>query len=337
MQSEGSVHPRRLTPGRKAETNPEMIRIVAIGAGAHSRENHLPALARYNREHPGVISLAALCDLCPDRAESMSRQFGFHHWYTDIDQMLDRESPDACIAVTPVPKTAEIVLPRLDANLPLLMEKPPGATLEQAAAINEKATLSGLPVMVSMNRRFAPVIAFARSALNGRRLESISGSMLRTGRVEPEFFYGTGIHAIDTMRHLAGDLASHSARSKSVQGVRWYSVEMDFVGGARGHLEVQPTCGCVSERYELRGDDFRILARFMGDDSGTVTVWEGGRAETTNLQADPSLSFVENGTYAETAAFITAIRENRPPHPSPESVLQSVEVCATILENAADD
>ena len=37
-----------------------MIKLVVLGAGNHSRRNHLPALARYVDEHPGEVELAEL-------------------------------------------------------------------------------------------------------------------------------------------------------------------------------------------------------------------------------------------------------------------------------------
>ena len=311
-----------------------MIKLVVIGAGEHSRQNHLSALNRYHLNHPGEVSLSALCDLRRDQVESARQQFGFERCYTDIDEMLAHESPDGCIAITPVPVTGQVIMRLITEGIPLLMEKPPGASLKEAEAINDQVKRSGVPVMVSMNRRFAPVIEYARSAVNGRRIERIRATMLRTGRIEPEFFYGTGMHALDAMRHLAGDISDTTARSHKVEGVRWYSVEMDFITGARGHLEVMPTCGCVSEQYELLGHDYRVQARFMGDGSGTVTRWENGTIETTNLLSDEPPAFVENGAYDETVEFIASIREKRPPRPSPEMVLQSVEVCERIIKEA---
>jgi predicted dehydrogenase len=311
-----------------------MINLVVIGAGAHSLHNHLPALQRYLLEHPREISLSALCDLRRDHVESVSRQFGFERSYTDMEEMLAHESPDGCMAITPVAITGEVTARLITEGFPVLMEKPPGVSLEEAKAINDRVKSSEVPVMVSMNRRFAPVIARALSAVGGRPIEWIRATMLRTQRVEPEFFYGTGIHSLDAMRHLGGDIGDFTARSRAVDGVRWYSVEMDFVGGAQGHLEVMPTCGCVSEQYELLGRDYRILARFMGDGSGTVTKWEDGTVQTIECLSDETPEFEENGAYDETCEFIASIREGRQPYPSPETVLQSVEVCEQVIKDA---
>jgi predicted dehydrogenase len=311
-----------------------MIKLVVIGAGDHSRLNHLSALQRYNLEHPGEVVLSALCDLRREHVESIGRQYGFERTYTNIDEMLARESPDGCIAITPVPITRKITVRLLAEGIPLLIEKPPGANLAEAEAINERVKQTGIPVMVSMNRRFAPVITHAQSAVAGRHIERIRATMLRTRRVEPEFFYGTGMHSLDAMRHLGGDIGDYTARYSEVEGIRWYSVEMDFIDGASGQLEVMPTCGCVSEKYELLGDGFRVQANFMGDDSGTVNMWEDGDFDTKVLRTKETQEFEENGAYDETVEFIASIRDKRQPYPTPERVLQSVEICEQIIKDA---
>ena len=112
-----------------------MLRVAVIGAGNHSRANHLPALARYVSEHRGELELAALCDLRRDVAEEMSKAYGFTRAHTDMDEMLAGEKLDGCIAVTPVSVTARVAERVILAGVPLLMEKPPGATPAEAVEI----------------------------------------------------------------------------------------------------------------------------------------------------------------------------------------------------------
>ena len=76
-----------------------MIRMVLAGCGEHSRTSHATPLARYASEHPGEIELVAACDLNADKAAEFCRSFGFLKPYTDFDQMLAQEKPDACICM----------------------------------------------------------------------------------------------------------------------------------------------------------------------------------------------------------------------------------------------
>ncbi|NJL32515.1 MAG: Gfo/Idh/MocA family oxidoreductase [Phycisphaerales bacterium] len=133
-----------------------MLKLVVLGAGNHSRQYHLPALARYVNDHPGEVELAALCDLDESLAATMAAQFGFKQIYTNLDEMLRVEKPDGCIAITPISVMAEICARVVHAKIPLLMEKPPGATANEARAIVDLVQKADARVMVSVNRRFDP-------------------------------------------------------------------------------------------------------------------------------------------------------------------------------------
>jgi predicted dehydrogenase len=59
------------------------------------------------------------------------------------------------------PATKEIAARMIRAAIPLLMEKPPGATPDEAREIVELVKGTGAWVMVSMNRRFDPALRAA--------------------------------------------------------------------------------------------------------------------------------------------------------------------------------
>jgi len=309
-----------------------LIKIVVLGAGSHSQHNHLPALARYVSTHPGQVSLAGLCDLRLGHAEEMAAQYGFARAYSDLDEMLRIEEPDGCIAVTPIPVTLEVASRVVRAGVPLLMEKPPGATVAEARALVDLVREVGAQVMVSVNRRFDPALTAALNSWGDRRIEHLHARIVRVRRREPEFMYGTAIHPLDAIRAIAGDVASHSVAVREVEGVRWYVVYMTFESGATGVLEVMPTGGCLAESYEWYGHEAQVWVGTGDSDRGLARAWELGEQV---LEVDPSAGeppFVRNGTYAETAAFISALDEGCALHPSPAEVLQSVELCQCIQE-----
>jgi predicted dehydrogenase len=230
-----------------------MLKIVILGAGSHSQRNHLPSLARYAREYPGQIELAGLCDLRRDHAAQMAAQYGFARAYADLDEMLREVQPDGCVAVTPIPVTREISARVIRAGVPLLMEKPPGATLEEAREIVRLVHQTGSHVMVSMNRRFDPALRIALDWWGGRPLHYVRGTIVRVNRREPEFFYGTAIHPLDALREIAGDVRKSSVTERWEGGVRWYTVQLVFEQVTLGVLEVLPTAGSMAEAYELYG------------------------------------------------------------------------------------
>ena len=309
-----------------------MTKLVVLGAGAHSQANHLPALARYVSEYPGEVELAGLCDLRREHAEEMALKFGFARVYTDLDELLRVERPDACVAITPIPATAEIAARVMRAGVPLLMEKPPGATAAEARQVLDLAKGLHARVMVSMNRRFDPALRAALDWWGDRPISHLHGRIIRVDRREPDFMFGTAIHPLDAMRAIAGDIRDYKVDAQRVDGVRWYTIQLDFVGGTHGILEVLPSAGSAGESYELFGGGIRALAGAGDQDSGEVRCWQDGVLVLHDTPARGKPSFVCNGTYDETIAFLTAVREGRDLVPSPAQVLQSVDLCERIME-----
>lgn len=306
------------------------LRIGVLGAGDHSQRNHLPALQAYHNQHPGAVELVALCDLRLEHAAAVAERFGFPQVYTSLDEMLQVARLDACIAVTPVEQTVPLALRILQAGIPLLVEKPPGSTLPEARRLADLVDASGLPVMVSVNRRFDPALQAGLSWMADRPLSFLRATMARHARQDPDFITGTAIHLVDTIRYLGGDARVSHVRSWQVAGAVWTLAALEFESGASGILEILPTSGVLIEQYALFGPGYHLLVRVGGTDRGEALAWENGQPV---LAVQPALSqpeFILNGTLAETAAFLDALRENRPPQPTPRQVLGSVEICHSI-------
>ena len=311
------------------------LRIAAIGAGWHSRASHLPALRRCVAKSGGAFTLAAVCDVDEERAAGAAAEFGFEEAFADIGEMLDEARPDAVVAVTPLALNAPCGLDLIERGIPALVEKPPGATVEEARRLARAAAEAETPVMVSMNRRFDPSLTAGVSWMQDRAVHYVRGTMLRPNRTNPEFMTGTGIHAVDAVRALGGDVAASDCRTMDVNGITWYAVSLEFEGGARGTLEIIPTAGVAEERYELFADRRRVIIRTGMKDRGDLTCWDDGELV---LHADPAEGepfFVRDGTYAETREFLQSVRQGRRPSPTPQDVLQSVELCHEWREQSA--
>lgn len=314
----------------------QKIKLALLGIGNHSQMNHLPSLVRYAERHPDEIELAALCDLRGEEARAAAEKHGFARAYTDLGEMLKEEKPDGCIAVTPIQATLPVATQIIRAGVPLLMEKPPGANLEETRRIVDLVEETGARVMVSVNRRFDLALQGALSWKGDRSLEYLRVSMIRHRRVEPTFMQGTAIHAVDAMRHIAGDVRDCAVDVHTVAGARWYIAQFDFEGGQRGTLEVLTTGGRKSEQYELFGPDYSISARVADFDIGALKAWENGEL-VVDEESGPGLpEFVRNGAYDETVEFIAALREDRAPGPAPADVLPSVEICDALARAAAE-
>ncbi|WP_269542787.1 Gfo/Idh/MocA family protein [Cerasicoccus fimbriatus] len=308
-----------------------MKKIGLIGGGAHSRGNHLPSLKQYAAEHPGVIELSAFCDIDAEVAQRTAAEFGFARHYTSTDDMLASESLDGVIAVTPVSLTKSIAEQLIKAKLPFVIEKPPGVDVAQAKEICKLVAENNARVMVSVNRRFDPALVAAKEWMTGRKVEFFRATMFRNERREPQFFSETGLHVVDAMRWFAGDIASYQLTARDVNGVKWYRVDIQFVSGVAGLLEVYPTAGMRDEAYEFFGDGFRVHTSNGEMSTGEFMAWENNRQVIHNEPGKDQPGYIKNGTLAETAEFIASLVENRQPTPTPQDVLPSLQLCCEIL------
>jgi predicted dehydrogenase len=301
-----------------------------LGAGSHSQHNHLPALAELARRQPHTVELVALCDLRREHAESLAAQFGFQRVYTALESLLAAERLDGLIAVTPIPETARLVEQIFQAGIPILMEKPLGATLAEAERVASLVQSTGVPVMVSMNRRFDPALAAGLDWLGERPLVYLRAVMTRHARREDDFITGTGIHLLDTVLAIGGAVQSWQAQVSLVEGVKWVQANLTFTDGVTGWVEILPTAGRIGEQYEVFGPDYHLLVRVGGIDAGEVTAWENGKQVLSVQPAYQEPEFIANGTYAETAAFVAALRGERVFYPTPAQVLDTMKLCHAI-------
>jgi predicted dehydrogenase len=306
------------------------MKIAIIGAGRHSRQNHLPALARFARERPQSLVLAAVCDLSETEARGAAAEFGFQKAFTDIVEMLAIEKPDACIAITPVSATAAVAAQIIGKGIPLLMEKPLGGSIEEGKRIVELQEKAGVPVMVSLNRRFDPAVRAARDWIGGRPVDALRACMVRSGRREKRFFKDAGIHPVDTLRALGGEVASHSIIDRGPPGARSVAVGMRFESGARGLLEVYRESGHQAESYDVFGPDFHAAIRVGERDAGDAVCWANGQRELNFGIPEEEPDFYKNGAYHETCAFIDDLANGRPLAPSPRDAFPSMEICYQI-------
>ena len=204
-----------------------MIRLGLIGCGAHAESGHAIPLARYKAAHPDEILLAAVCDLQIERAQDFSRKYGFLAAYRNVDDMLRQENLDGCIAVVPPENISELGIKLLNLGIPCVVEKPLGASLAEAQALRDSAAATKTPNMVSVNRRFMPLLNRAIEwTSHAGPLRYVHCTLARHARQEPEFLWATAVHAVDTLRYIAGqvvafDLRTLKAPLEQQRGMPW--------------------------------------------------------------------------------------------------------------------
>lgn len=287
-----------------------MIRIGIIGAGSHSRRNHGPALSQCRNKRPETVELAAVCDRDRKKARQYAETFGFSRTYTDSDRLLEAESLDGLIAITPVSVTRDIVGGLLTHDCPVLIEKPPGQNHREARELLEISTEHGTPHMISFNRRFNPAVKRARewldTAASDRPPESAITRLLRAERYEPQHIISTGIHAVDTVCAFLGTprwISSHRWQSRA-EGGESCAAQVRFAEETTALIAIEPDAGTRSESYELFGPGYSIHIDAV---AGRLHVVDGGERVLAWEADDEMPRYVRNGTMAETEAFLAAV------------------------------
>jgi predicted dehydrogenase len=317
-----------------------MIRLGLIGCGEHSENGHAIPLARYQAAHPDEVELTAACDLNLERAQFFCRQYGFINAYEHVDEMLAQCKLDGCIAVVPVQKISELGIKLLGSGIPCVVEKPLGASLADANALLAAARATGTMNMVSVNRRFMPFLSRALEwTHDAGPLRYVRCTLARHARREPEFLWATAVHAVDAMRHIAGEVVEAKIRVLGHAGgsTEWYAINLNFENGVSGRLDVLPTAGMLEETYELIGDGFRASVTCPFGPERGLRCFRENRLALVEAASERVPEDVLNGCYDEASEFIRALTVKRAARPSIEEVFSSVELCLTMAKTLEEN
>ena len=122
------------------------MKVALIGCGNISKK-HFEALEALNN-----VSLCAVADIRPARAEAAAKQYGGRA-YTDYKEMLAREKPDAVHICTPHDLHVPMALDALKFGCHVFCEKPAAITPDDLDALQKAQTESGRQVGVCFQNR----------------------------------------------------------------------------------------------------------------------------------------------------------------------------------------
>ena len=312
-----------------------MIKIALAGCGEHSRSSHAAPLARYAERHPDEIQLMAACDLNREKAVEFCQTFGFQRAYTDMSQMLDSEKPDACVCIMPMDAIVETGIELLTRRIPCVIEKPLGTSLADIERLNKVALDTQTPHMVSVNRRFMPYVNETRSWLREMGpVRYVRATQVRHARGEDDFIWSTGIHVLDALRYIAGEIDSFEVEVIGRDAAAaWYLISVQFGSGATGLIEILPTSGMVEESYEFFGERFRARITAGSGTQRTLEFWHDNKLVNEARASEDEPEDLRNGAYQEVEEFVQSLHNGTPPYPPIEEILPSARICFAIADS----
>ncbi|UCD39048.1 MAG: Gfo/Idh/MocA family oxidoreductase [Fidelibacterota bacterium] len=311
------------------------LKIGFIGTGNFARKVHYPSLARIDS-----ADVVAICENTHlDRMDELARQYGIKHTYTDYLEMLATADIDAVYAIMrPTYGIAEVACTVLEAGKHLFIEKPPALSVEEMAAMATAAEASGCFTQVGFNRRFIPVLVEARRRVAERGICAVSATFykheLKDDWLPGRKLLSNGIHAVDTLRWLAGSEPREVAAAVSSGFTKrdncWQAL-IRFENDVIGILLTNYSAGARVHTFEIHG---KGISAFVDPDAAAIIYSDGDRKSPEELDSREfagSDEFIEYyGLRAENQHFVESILSGQKSMPDFSDALRTMELVAQI-------
>ena len=288
------------------------IHLAFVGSGNWARKYHFPSLAyltqRSTTQDLGIdLCLRGIYSLEPEIAAGVATETGFEHVYSSLDALLDDEAVDA-IAVAVTPTALASVLKRVvTRRVPIFSEKPPGVTTQEAKDLSDLVTV---PNVLAFNRRFIPLNNTFKSLVEDLEdIYYVEGAFYRHQRMDETFMIGTGIHWINFMEYLFGEIQDVDVErfpnpsNNTVNRV----AQLTFPNKLRGQLKVFQCAGAPVERIEVHSAS-RSLTLYgpLWEQPGRIIIHEGAQETIVDPEAtDPLPEIIRLGIVEEYVEFLT--------------------------------
>ncbi|KZE48554.1 hypothetical protein AV540_16650 [Brevibacillus parabrevis] len=198
-----------------------MISLGIIGTGTIA-PSYIQAINWLNENHDEKIQVVAAVNRTEIGNQRARCDLNIPRTYTSISDMLSFEKLDGIIVAVPATAIYDIALELIPYRIPVLLEKPPGLTKQQANHLAEMSRQFKTSVMVAFNRRFYSVVRQAKllidemGGLLGMRMDVFERyRTLREANYPAEkleiLFTGNSIHCIDLIRHYCGETKAVNA------------------------------------------------------------------------------------------------------------------------------
>ncbi len=312
-----------------------------IGAGTFAEANHYPSLSSHGLS--GVVERVAICDLRRTRAEELATRYGWARTYTDVAEMIRTESLDGVIVCAGGPNHPDLACQVLDAGLPVFLEKPAAIDVEGTRRIADTAERAGRIVQVGHQKRHG--LAYRR-AMDLVSDEEEFGHIVHIESKQLGFpvfptFYTCMLewqcHNLDLVIALGGEVVEVEAKAHLVDARHGaLNALLRFRSGAVASLiwGTYGGPGPQAERIEIVGD--RNKGVIIGN-AREVTLFEEDSGVVWTSDWNPiskNQSHVFNGYVPQLLHFVERARASRPPEPSINDEVRTMEVLRDIALRA---
>lgn len=326
-----------------------MIRIAIAGAGAIAERAHIPALASV-----ADTQIVAIQSRTVEKAERVARavsQDDAHRpkVYSNFDEMLARERPDAVGIFTPNNLHREFTVKALNAGAHVLVEKPMAPIAAEARKMVDAATKANRVLMVAMQLRFGGIERAIKDALTTGAIGTPNFIRARLSHGGPQLWaprqkwfttaseagggamLDLGVHVADLAIWFMGEIDSVSGQvgtlAKQIEVDDTGAMVMHFKSGAIGVVEASWSSMPPLSAIEIYGSEGRVMAGYPRNDISILTA-DGSPApgfarEDVMSRFDPRDMLAPSRALAEN--FVGAIQGRMKPSPDGIDGLRAVE------------
>jgi len=216
-----------------------MLKIGVIGTGSMGK-NHARVCSELEN-----VELVGIADVDKKAAEGIAERFGVKPFfdYRELSSEID-----AAIVATPTATHHKIAMDLLNDGKHVLAEKPICDSVEKAAELVKKAEIDDLVLAVGHIERHNPTVRFVKNSLDegkfgelvtivSKRVSNLPGRIRDVGVI-----FDFGVHDIDIMRYLAGEVKSVYAKAgrfnKNIDYEDHANIILNFENGICGIVEV---------------------------------------------------------------------------------------------------
>jgi len=326
-----------------------MIRIAIAGAGAITERAHIPALRSV-----ADAQIIAIQSRTADKAERVARSLwpgdaGRPNVYSDFDEMLRRERPDAVGIFTPNHLHCEFTVKALNLGAHVLVEKPMAPTAAAARKMVDAAANARRVLMVAMQRRFGGLERAIKDAVTSGAIGRPHFIRARLSHGGPETWapgqkwfttaaqagggamLDLGVHVVDLAIWIMGEVDSVSGQvgilAKQIEVDDTGAMILQFKSGAIGVVEASWSSMPPLSAIEIYASGGRMMAGYPRQD---ISIVKADGSPAPGFSRDEVMSRFDPrdllAPFRELAAtFVGAIQGRVKPSPDGNDGLRAVE------------
>ena len=317
------------------------IGVIGTGGIAHAH------LAGYRKVLGDGIEIAAACDSRGEVVADFAEKWSIQHTFTDARELIRSGAVDVIVLLTPPAVREEVILPAIEAGIPVLVEKPFATDGPSAVRYTEASEEAGVPVAVSQNLRWFPEYQWASEWIASGRIGRVDYLDARSFQDRPQpagVWRATemklemaifSVHILDRLQWLAPGIpqtvsaVTRRARHSSIPGEQFSTVTVQFDDGAVAQMTSSWRSKALpSNDLRIDGEAGSIAVHrrepVHGDAQGRA---QGDGGEITLVEFPDSPVAAATSTFGHSLAeFLTSIAEGRPASHSARNNLRTMGV-----------